>query len=61
MPWWLLERRHCFGALQAMKARALAGVVLISRQDATADGVNSIVKGELTVSSRKTSGTCRWR
>ena len=38
------------GALQAMKAQGLAGVVPISGQDATADGCNSIVKGELTVS-----------
>lgn len=38
------------GALQAMKAQKLAGVVPISGQDATADGCNSIVKGELTVS-----------
>ncbi len=37
------------GALQAMKAQGLAGVVPISGQDATADGCNSIVKGELTV------------
>ncbi len=38
------------GALQAMKAQGLAGVVPISGQDATADGCNSIVKGELSVS-----------
>jgi len=38
------------GALQAMKAQGLAGTVPISGQDATADGSNSIVKGELTVS-----------
>ena len=38
------------GALQAMKAQGLAGVVPISGQDATADGCNSIVKGEQTVS-----------
>jgi D-xylose transport system substrate-binding protein len=37
------------GALQAMKAQKLAGVVPISGQDATAEGSNSIVKGELTV------------
>jgi D-xylose transport system substrate-binding protein len=37
------------GALQAMKAQGLAGKVPISGQDATADGCNSIVKGELTV------------
>jgi len=37
------------GALQAMAAQKLAGVVPISGQDATADGCNSIVKGELTV------------
>ena len=41
------------GALQAMKAQGLAGSVPISGQDATADGVNSIVKGELTVSILK--------
>jgi D-xylose transport system substrate-binding protein len=41
------------GALQAMKAQKLAGVVPISGQDATADGVNSIVKGELTISILK--------
>jgi D-xylose transport system substrate-binding protein len=41
------------GALQAMKAQGLAGAVPISGQDATADGVNSIVKGELTVSILK--------
>jgi D-xylose transport system substrate-binding protein len=41
------------GALQAMKAQKLAGVVPISGQDATADGSNSIVKGELTVSILK--------
>ncbi|MGZ9165447.1 MAG: substrate-binding domain-containing protein, partial [Anaerolineales bacterium] len=41
------------GALQAMKAQSLAGVVPISGQDATADGSNSIVKGELTVSILK--------
>jgi D-xylose transport system substrate-binding protein len=37
------------GALQAMSAQDLAGVVPISGQDATADGCNSIVKGEQTV------------
>lgn len=37
------------GALQAMSAQGLAGVVPISGQDATADGCNSIVKGEQTV------------
>jgi len=41
------------GALQAMKAQGLAGKVPISGQDATADGCNSIVKGELTVSIMK--------
>jgi D-xylose transport system substrate-binding protein len=41
------------GALQAMKAQGLVGVVPISGQDATADGSNSIVKGELTVSILK--------
>lgn len=38
------------GALQAMAAQGLAGSVPISGQDATADGCNSIVKGELAVS-----------
>jgi len=37
------------GELQAMKAQGLAGNVPISGQDATADGCNSIVKGEQTV------------
>ena len=41
------------GALQAMNAQGLAGTVPISGQDATADGCNSIVKGELTVSILK--------
>ncbi len=41
------------GALTAMKAQGLAGKVPISGQDATADGCNSIVKGELTVSILK--------
>jgi D-xylose transport system substrate-binding protein len=41
------------GALQAMAAQGLAGSVPISGQDATADGANSIVKGELTVSIMK--------
>jgi D-xylose transport system substrate-binding protein len=41
------------GALQAMKAQKLAGKVPISGQDATADGCNSIVKGEQTVSVYK--------
>ena len=41
------------GALQAMKAQNLAGKVPISGQDVTADGSNSIVKGELTVSILK--------
>jgi len=41
------------GALQALRAQRLAGVVPISGQDATADGCNSIVKGELTVSILK--------
>jgi D-xylose transport system substrate-binding protein len=41
------------GALQAMKAQGLAGKVPISGQDATADGSNSIVKGELTVTIMK--------
>ncbi|BCY16744.1 hypothetical protein hrd7_05930 [Leptolinea sp. HRD-7] len=39
------------GALQALKAQKL--VVPISGQDATADGCNSIVKGELTVTIYK--------
>jgi D-xylose transport system substrate-binding protein len=37
------------GELQAMAAQGLAGKVPISGQDATADGCNSIVKGEQTV------------
>ncbi|MFP4344830.1 MAG: substrate-binding domain-containing protein [Anaerolineales bacterium] len=41
------------GALQALSGQKLAGVVPISGQDATADGCNSIVKGELTVSILK--------
>jgi D-xylose transport system substrate-binding protein len=41
------------GALQAMAAQGLAGKVPISGQDATADGCNSIVKGELTVTILK--------
>ena len=41
------------GALEALKAQGLAGVVPISGQDATASGCNSIVKGELTVSILK--------
>jgi len=41
------------GALEAMSAQGLAGVVPISGQDATAPGCNSIVKGELTVSILK--------
>lgn len=41
------------GALQALSAQGLAGQVPISGQDATADGCNSIVKGELTVSILK--------
>ena len=41
------------GALQALSAQGLAGVVPISGQDATADGVNSIVRGELSVSILK--------
>jgi D-xylose transport system substrate-binding protein len=38
------------GELQAMSAQGLAGIVPISGQDATADGCNSIVRGEQTVS-----------
>ncbi len=41
------------GELQALKAQGLAGKVPISGQDATADGCNSIVKGEQTVSVYK--------
>jgi D-xylose transport system substrate-binding protein len=41
------------GELQAMAAQGLAGKVPISGQDATADGCNSIVKGQLTVSIYK--------
>ncbi len=41
------------GALQAMSAQGLAGEVPISGQDATADGCNSIVKGEQTVTIMK--------
>ncbi len=37
------------GELEALKAQGLAGIVPISGQDATADGCNSIVKGEQTV------------
>jgi D-xylose transport system substrate-binding protein len=37
------------GELQALKAQGLAGKVPISGQDATADGCNSIVKGQQTV------------
>jgi D-xylose transport system substrate-binding protein len=37
------------GELQAMAAQGLAGNVPISGQDATADGCNSIVKGQQTV------------
>jgi D-xylose transport system substrate-binding protein len=41
------------GAITAMRAVGLAGKVPISGQDATADGCNSIVKGELTVTILK--------
>ena len=41
------------GELQALKAQGLAGKVPISGQDATADGANSIVKGEQTVTVYK--------
>jgi D-xylose transport system substrate-binding protein len=41
------------GELQAMKAQALAGKVPISGQDATADGCNSIVLGQQTVTVYK--------
>lgn len=37
------------GALQAMKAQGMAGVVPISGQDATGAGCKSIVEGELTM------------
>jgi D-xylose transport system substrate-binding protein len=37
------------GELQALAAQGLAGKVPISGQDATADGCNSIVKGQQTV------------
>jgi len=37
------------GELQALAAQGLAGIVPISGQDATADGCNSIVKGQQTV------------
>jgi len=39
------------GALDAMREQGLAGVVPITGQDATAKGCNSIVKGELTVTT----------
>jgi len=41
------------GALQALRAQGLAGKVPISGQDATADGCNSIAKGEQTVTVLK--------
>jgi D-xylose transport system substrate-binding protein len=41
------------GELTALKAQGLAGIVPISGQDATADGCNSIVKGEQTVTVYK--------
>jgi D-xylose transport system substrate-binding protein len=41
------------GELTALKAQGLAGIVPISGQDATADGANSIVKGEQTVTVYK--------
>jgi len=41
------------GELQSMKAQGLTGKVPISGQDATADGCNSIVKGEQTVTVYK--------
>jgi D-xylose transport system substrate-binding protein len=41
------------GELTALKAQKLAGIVPISGQDATADGCNSIVKGEQTVTVYK--------
>jgi D-xylose transport system substrate-binding protein len=44
------------GALDAMREQGLAGVVPISGADATAKGCNSIVKGELTVTTLKSDG-----
>ncbi len=41
------------GALEAMRTAGLAGKVPISGQDATADGCNSIARGELTVTILK--------
>lgn len=41
------------GALEAMNAQGLAGIVPISGQDATTAGCNSIVKGELTMTVLK--------
>lgn len=41
------------GALEAMKAKGLAGKVPISGQDATEAGCNSIARGELTVTILK--------
>jgi D-xylose transport system substrate-binding protein len=41
------------GALSAMSAVGMAGKVPISGQDATADGCNSIARGELTVTILK--------
>jgi len=41
------------GALQAMKAQGLAGVVPISGQDATEAGCQSIIDGELTMTVLK--------
>jgi D-xylose transport system substrate-binding protein len=41
------------GALQAMKAQGMAGIVPISGQDATAAGCKSIVEGELTMTVMK--------
>ncbi len=41
--------RMALGALDAMREQGLAGVIPISGGSATAEGCNSIVKGELTV------------
>ncbi len=44
-----MNDRTALGALDAMREQGLAGVVPISGGGATAEGCNSIVKGELTV------------
>jgi D-xylose transport system substrate-binding protein len=48
-----MNDRTALGALDAMREQGLAGVVPISGADATAKGCNSIVKGELTVTTLK--------